>query len=91
MQQTLEDEIKLTSRFHHQNIVKVLGACFGDKDTIALIMELVEGGNLSQRIHSKSRRKMEYMEVLQVSLEIAHDPSTVIILWSAVVAIVTRQ
>eukprot|EP00803_Ostreobium_quekettii_P000840 evm.model.scf_222.12 EVM.evm.TU.scf_222.12 scf_222:82240-92611(-) len=71
MQQTLEDEIKLTSRFHHPNIVKVLAACFRDKENICLIMELVENGSLSQRIHNRNKRKLEYMEVLKLGHDIA--------------------
>eukprot|EP00803_Ostreobium_quekettii_P002922 evm.model.scf_229.2 EVM.evm.TU.scf_229.2 scf_229:27456-37448(-) len=71
MQQTLVDEIKLTSRFHHPNIVKVLAACFKDKENVCLIMELVEGGNLSQRIHNRNKRKLDYLEVLKLGHDIA--------------------
>ncbi|WIA40776.1 hypothetical protein OEZ86_004456 [Tetradesmus obliquus] len=38
---------------------------------LALIMELVEGGNLAQRIYHPSKRRLTYMEVLQIGLDVA--------------------
>lgn len=71
MHKTLEDEIKLTSKFHHKHVVKLLGACLGEKENVCLIMELVTGGNLSQRIHNRNKRKMDYLEVLELGHDIA--------------------
>lgn len=66
MIRNLEDEIQLSSKMHNEHVVKLLGACLGNKDNVCLIMELVEGGNLSKRIHNKSLRRLDYLEVLQV-------------------------
>eukprot|EP00798_Chlamydomonas_sp_ICE-L_P006773 gene6773-12766_t len=38
---------------------------------MALIMELVEGGSLSERIHSGARRRMDLLELLHVAYDIA--------------------
>ncbi len=44
----------------------MLGACLGDPSTACLIMELVEGGNLSDRIHNPRKRRLTYLQILQV-------------------------
>ena len=66
MYKNLKDEVKLTSRICHERIVRLLAACLSDKNRICLIMELVENGNLSRRIHNRNLRKLEYLQVLQV-------------------------
>lgn len=71
----LEDVIKevaLSACFRaSRHVVKLLGACLTDPSCLALIMELVEGGNLAQRIHSPSKRRLTYLEVLQLGWDIA--------------------
>lgn len=47
-------------------LVKVYGACTADRAHVALIMELLEGGSLHQRIYDRCRRRMGYLEILQV-------------------------
>ena len=64
-------EISLASRFASDRLVKVYGACTDDRNKCCLIMELMQGGNLYQRIHDKKRRRMTYIEILQVSHDIA--------------------
>jgi serine/threonine protein kinase len=49
--------------------VKVYGACTADRAHVALIMELLEGGSLHQRIYDRCRRRMGYLEILQVDWE----------------------
>jgi len=46
----------------------VLGACLEDPASACLIMimELVEGGNLSDRIHDRRKRCLTYLQILQV-------------------------
>ncbi len=46
--------------------VRVLGACLEDPASACLIMELVEGGNLSDRIHDRRKRRLTYLQILQV-------------------------
>jgi hypothetical protein len=64
-------EIKLASKFDCDRLVKVYGACTDDRNKCCLIMELMTGGNLYQRIHDKKRRRMTYVEILQVAHDIA--------------------
>jgi len=71
MYKSLKDEVKLTSRMQHERIVRLLAACLTDKNRICLIMELVENGNLSKRIHNRKLRKLDYLQILQIGLEIA--------------------
>ena len=47
-------------------LVKVYGACTRDTEHVALIMELMQGGNLFQRIYDRNKRRMGYLEILQV-------------------------
>ncbi len=46
--------------------VRVLGACLEDPASACLTMELVEGGNLSERIHDRRRRCLTYLQILQM-------------------------
>ncbi|MEW5302145.1 MAG: hypothetical protein WDW36_004954 [Sanguina aurantia] len=70
--QSLVKEVAVTSRFRHCSyVVNLLGASLGDRQHLALIMDLAEGGNLSERIHSIRKRRLGYLEVLQVSRDIA--------------------
>ena len=39
-------------------LVKVYGACTADTRHVCLIMELMEGGNLFQRIYDRNKRRM---------------------------------
>lgn len=47
--------------------MSVLGACLGEPAQACLIMELVEGGSLAQRIHDRKKRRLTYMQILQAS------------------------
>ncbi len=64
-------EIKLASKFDCDRLVKVYGACTDDKNKCCLIMELMNGGNLYQRIHDRNRRRITYIEILQIVNDIA--------------------
>lgn len=64
-------EIKLASKFDCDRLVKVYGACTDDKNKCCLIMELMTGGNLYQRIHDRNRRRITYIEILQIVNDIA--------------------
>ena len=46
--------------------VQVFGACLGDAASACLIMELVPSGNLAERIYNPHKRRMSYLEILQV-------------------------
>ncbi len=48
--------------------MRVYGACTSDRYNVCLIMELMEGGNLFQRIYDRKKRRMSYLEILQVRL-----------------------
>ncbi len=47
--------------------VSVLGACLGEPASACLIMELVEGGSLAERIHDRRKRRLNYLQILQAS------------------------
>ena len=64
-------EIKLMSKFDCHRIVRVLGACTDDRDNCCLIMELMRGGDLAKKIHDPRRRRLTYIQVLQISQDIA--------------------
>ena len=48
--------------------MSVLGACLGEPAQACLIMELVEGGSLAQRIHDRKKRRLTYVQILQASV-----------------------
>lgn len=64
-------EIQLASKFDSDRLVRVYGACTGDRAKCCLIMELIPGGNLFQRIYDRRRRRMTYLEILQLAHDIA--------------------
>lgn len=80
---SLLHEVELYSRLAGcEHVVRLYGACLADKQHVALIMELVEGGNLSERIHggggaaaaaasAKRRPSLSLLEVLQLGRDIA--------------------
>lgn len=51
--------------------MQVYGASLRDPASACLVMELVEGGNLHQRIYDRSRPWLTHLEILQVCLSIA--------------------
>ena len=61
----------MTPRSHSPRVVKLLGACLGDKSRLALIMERCEGGNLAQRVYAPSKRRLDLLEVLRVGADVA--------------------
>lgn len=64
--EALVREIELSTKFSSNRLVKVFGACFQDKSSACLIMELVEGGNLFQRIHDPKRPRLTNIDILRV-------------------------
>lgn len=48
--------------------LQVYGASLKDPANACLVMELVKGGNLHQRIYDRSSPRLTHLEILQVSL-----------------------
>eukprot|EP01025_Chloroclados_australasicus_P054944 TRINITY_DN6575_c0_g1_i8.p1 TRINITY_DN6575_c0_g1~~TRINITY_DN6575_c0_g1_i8.p1 ORF type:complete len:1125 (+),score=97.45 TRINITY_DN6575_c0_g1_i8:93-3467(+) len=70
----MQDEVEMCCKISGQcdGVVKILGASLQDPVNKCIIMELVEGGSLSDRIYHKAKRRLSYLEVLQI----AHDISS---------------
>jgi serine/threonine protein kinase len=64
-------EINLMSKFDCERIVKVLGASTDDRDNCCLVMELLRGGDLAKKIHDPKRRRLSYIQILQITQDIA--------------------
>ena len=64
-------EIQLASKFNSDRLVKTLGACTRDKDRCCLIMELASEGSLFHRIYDRNKRRIGYLEILQLGHDIA--------------------
>jgi len=64
-------EIQLASKFDCERLVRVHGACTSDRARCCLIMELAPGGNLFQRIYDRNKRRLTYMEILQLAHDVA--------------------
>uniref|UniRef100_A0A1D1ZQR8 Protein kinase domain-containing protein n=1 Tax=Auxenochlorella protothecoides TaxID=3075 RepID=A0A1D1ZQR8_AUXPR len=67
----LRREVELASKFDSERLVRVLGASTARPESLCLIMELMEGGNLAQRIHDRHKRRLGYLEILQVAHDVA--------------------
>lgn len=67
----LIQEIELASKFDSERLVRVYGASTKDKSKVCLIMELVPGGNLHQRIYDATKKRMSYLEVLGIAHDMA--------------------
>ena len=54
--------------------MQVYGASLKDPANACLVMELVKGGNLHQRIYDRSSPRLTHLEILQVSMpcDLAH-------------------
>lgn len=48
--------------------MQVYGASLKDHKNACLVMELVKGGNLHQRIYDRSAPRLTHLEVLQVGI-----------------------
>jgi hypothetical protein len=69
--ESLLREIALASRFRCDRLVRVYGACTADRARCCLIMERMEGGSLCQRIYDRTRRRLGYLEILQLAHDVA--------------------
>ena len=69
--QALLREIQLASKFESDRLIKMFGACTRDKNNCCLIMELAPGGSLFHRIHDRNKRRLGYLEILQLAHDIA--------------------
>lgn len=71
-------EVALSACFRQSpHVIKLLGACLGDRTQLALIMELAEGGNLAQRIYNPTKRRLGYLEVCVGMAAVMHQLMTV--------------
>ncbi|PSC71845.1 serine threonine kinase [Micractinium conductrix] len=64
-------EIELASKFCCDRLVQVFGACTADREHVCLIMELMQGGSLFSRIHDRRKRRLGYLEILQLAQDAA--------------------
>lgn len=64
-------EIQLASKFESDRLIKMLGAVTRDKNHCCLIMELAPGGSLFHRIYDRNKRRLGYLEILQLGHDIA--------------------
>ncbi|XP_030245296.1 protein sevenless, partial [Drosophila navojoa] len=74
----LLQEAQLMSNFKHENIVCLIGICF-DSDTISLIMEHMEAGDLLSYLRAarpnsqeSPKRKLEFEDLLNMCLDVAN-------------------
>ncbi|RVX16910.1 putative leucine-rich repeat receptor-like serine/threonine-protein kinase [Vitis vinifera] len=65
----LQAEVKLLTRVHHKNLVRLIGYC-DDGTNMVLIYEYMSNGNLQQK--ERSRRCLNWEERLQIAVDAAH-------------------
>ncbi|KAK9918851.1 hypothetical protein WJX75_007510 [Coccomyxa subellipsoidea] len=69
--EALRREVQLASRFNSERLVQVYGASLRDPVSACLVMELVMGGNLHQRIYDSSKPRLTHLEILQIAHDVA--------------------
>ncbi|EIE21885.1 hypothetical protein COCSUDRAFT_56332 [Coccomyxa subellipsoidea C-169] len=69
--EALRREVQLASRFNSERLVQVYGASLRDPASACLVMELVQGGNLHQRIYNTSQPRLSHLEILQIAHDVA--------------------
>lgn len=67
----LRREVQLAARFNSERLVQVYGASLKDPGNACLVMELVRGGNLHQRIFDRNLPKLTHMQILQIAHDVA--------------------
>lgn len=70
---TLRREVELRAACTSPRLVRVYAACFSPVDTrrSCVVMELVRGGCLAQRIHDRDHPPLSYVQVLQIAQDVA--------------------
>ncbi|XP_009605193.1 leucine-rich repeat receptor protein kinase HPCA1-like isoform X2 [Nicotiana tomentosiformis] len=60
-------EIEILSRFHHKNVVSLLGFCFGQGEQM-LVYEYIPNGSLKESLSGKSGIKLDWKRRLRIAL-----------------------
>ncbi|KAG5625823.1 hypothetical protein H5410_011041 [Solanum commersonii] len=60
-------EIEILSRFHHKNVVSLVGFCFRQGEQM-LVYEFIPNGSLKESLSGKSRIKLDWKRRLQIAL-----------------------
>lgn len=68
---TLRREVELRAACASPRLVRVYAACLDDPRKSCVVMELMQGGSLAQRIHDRDRPPLTYHEVLHVVQDVA--------------------
>ncbi|KVI02035.1 Concanavalin A-like lectin/glucanase, subgroup [Cynara cardunculus var. scolymus] len=62
-------ELKVLTHVHHLNLVRLIGYCV--EDSLFLVYEYIENGNLSQRLHGSGMDPLPWSARLQIALDSA--------------------
>ncbi|KAI3703998.1 hypothetical protein L1987_74199 [Smallanthus sonchifolius] len=64
-------ELKVLTRTHHLNLVRLIGYCTKEWDSLFLVYEYMENGNLSQHLHGLGRDPLPWSTRFQIALDLA--------------------
>lgn len=67
-EELLRNEVKILSRLHHNNIVRLYGGCL-ERDRACLVMEYIKNGSLTAYL--KKQRILTATQQIQIALDIA--------------------
>nr|CAD1820502.1 unnamed protein product [Ananas comosus var. bracteatus] len=62
-------EVKVLTHVHHLNLVRLLGYCI--KDSLFLVYEYIDNGNLSQHLRGSGRNPLQWSARVQIALDAA--------------------
>ncbi|MED6169585.1 Chitin elicitor receptor kinase 1 [Stylosanthes scabra] len=62
-------ELKVLTRVHHLNLVRLIGYCV--KDSLFLVYEYIDNGNLSQHLQDSDRKPLSWSTRIQIALDSA--------------------
>ncbi|XP_028753008.1 lysM domain receptor-like kinase 3 isoform X2 [Neltuma alba] len=63
-------ELKVLTHVHHLNLVRLIGYC-AKKDSLFLVYEYIDNGNLSQHLRDSGRETLPWSTRLQIALDSA--------------------
>lgn len=63
-------ELNILSQVRHRNLVKTLGYCM-DEGVVALVLELMENGNLEKLLQGSELKSLSWVERLSIAMDVA--------------------
>ncbi|KAG8055454.1 hypothetical protein GUJ93_ZPchr0001g31722 [Zizania palustris] len=71
LEKQFNTEVTTLSRFHHPNVIKLIGAC-NSPPVFCVITEFLSGGSLRAFLHKQEHKSLPLEKIISIGLDIAH-------------------